>query len=946
MRLLFTILISCQLLFPVGAQLDLVSRQLTTNDGLPSNTVYDILQASDGALLIATNEGLCRYNGLNFNQYVNPSGSVGLTQIIEYQEGKFITRSFSDNAYVTTPEQSLEELPLLRDKVSYSIFSDTLGTVYRFSKTVLVSVYKDGAFKLDTILSKSSGGAINYCRVIHDTLHVLSATSLIRFPIANLHKKQVLTWNESPNSVLIETPHRTLLFSPLEGTVRPINKEKLGGAIRLANYDPSDKYAHHIVLSDGKLIIATWGGLYVYSKDFSFIGKYLTDYQVSALREDRQGNLLVGTQQDGVFIIPCLEVKSIAKSFLYDRKLKISTSTPVGDALIALGSYNGRVIFMNDSGEFVREINLGVKSEVQTMEYLPEQNKLLAHCFYLFEIDVRTGKIIKKSESTSIKDMIPVGKDSLIAGSSNGISMYVRGACLGILHNELWVIEMCNYRNGVLLNTKHGLKWYNPNTRLLEGVTINDGRKVKKISSDQKGGAFLLIGNDLLHLSSRGTVKKYNGVSSGNSKSILVRKGLVWILSDEGVYTFNVRTKQTKWLISRKESEVSFANALHFMGDHLVLVGINDVRLFDSIPTRKQGSPRLRIKKTLGTFSMIDGEYCSDYQSNRLELWFEQLPNIEGKRGATIRYQILNLEGGNGWKSVTSGNAILLERLPFGNYVLQIVGHDEIGNSSNLLNIRLHIRKPFYATLWFFLLCFLGLGALLYFIQKRREAVLTKKNLQKLSVERLKNSALNSELKAIRSQMNPHFIFNSINSIQTQILSHDSYRAYESLSDFATLLRQALEYTSKEFISLEDELNFLSNYIKLELVRTNHGFHFELSVPNDFRIKSAQIPSLITQPFVENAIRHGLIHKEGDKNLTVQVIGGSENYTIRIKDNGVGRKRSEEINKQNRKDHTSFASKAIAERIEMINAFGKMQITLDIQDLAQGTLVELKIKQR
>ena len=904
------------------------------------------MQASDGAIIVSTNEGLCRYNGLTFTPYETANGSIGLTQIIEFDKNRFVARSFTDQTYVTTTEGKLVERTELRAKATYSIFSDNDGTIYRYSEDEISSIFSDGVFKTSSIIKRNSAeGKYEYAKVLNDSLYACGSESLTILPLKNRQGRRIEAVNGFSKPVLIGREKCIDVFSPLTGEVIPHFSTGNRARIQLSGYDPNDKYGHHSVMSDGKLLIATWGGLYVYSSDYTFIGKFLTDYQISAIREDKDGNIIIGTQQDGLLIIPSLDIRLLSKSFLYDHTLRIASSCPLGNSLMAFGTYDGRIVFVDDKGEFIRETNLGVKSEVQAMEYIPGENKLIAHCYRLFEIDTRTGRVIKTAETSSVKDIIRIGADTLVMGTSNGTAIYYKGRNIFSGHNQLWVVGMCQVSNGVLLNTKHGLRLFNLASKKLEQINVKTKEKLNGMVSDQNGGAFLLFERSLVHLSADRKHSILKALPESPAKSLEFREGVIWILTNESIYSYTVLNQKLCREVSKKEMDVSFGKELKFLGDHLVIVGINGVLFLNRIPIRKKATPNLSIKRVTGSFSLLNGEYCSNYEANKLELVLELLPNIAGKSGSTIRYQILNLEGGKGWKTLSSANVIALERLPYGMYVLQVVGFDELERSSNMLTIRLNIRKPFYATVWFILLCFLGLGVILYLLQKKREAVIAKKNLQKLSVERLKNRALNSELKAIRSQMNPHFIFNSINSIQTQILSHDSYRAYESLSDFATLLRQALDFTSKEYISVDDELSFLKNYVKLELIRTNNGFAFSVDIPAEFRMKSAQIPSLITQPFVENAIRHGLIHSDKAKKLSVKIMGSRENFTIVIEDNGVGRARSEEINSVSRKNHTSFASKAISERIEMINASGRMKIDLEIIDLTQGTRVVLTFKQ-
>ena len=213
----------------------------------------------------------------------------------------------------------------------------------------------------------------------------------------------------------------------------------------------------------------------------------------------------------------------------------------------------------------------------------------------------------------------------------------------------------------------------------------------------------------------------------------------------------------------------------------------------------------------------------------------------------------------------------------------------------------------------------------------------------------LAQKLLGSQLPALRSQMNPHFIFNALNSIQDYILSNQKEFAGDYLGKFADLMRIYLNHSKLETLSLADEVKALNLYLELEKLRFEDSLDFSLDVDANLDQDSIRLPSLIIQPFVENAIKHGLLHKSGERILRVAFSQRGNNLICLVEDNGVGRAKSEEINAQRRPDHESHASSAIQQRIALLNKSKDSAIQVSYNDLcnangkALGTSVEIRI---
>jgi LytS/YehU family sensor histidine kinase len=215
---------------------------------------------------------------------------------------------------------------------------------------------------------------------------------------------------------------------------------------------------------------------------------------------------------------------------------------------------------------------------------------------------------------------------------------------------------------------------------------------------------------------------------------------------------------------------------------------------------------------------------------------------------------------------------------------------------------------------------------LVYRYQIRR---IDKRNREKLEKQKIQTDLFESELKALRSQMNPHFIFNSLNSIQDLILQKDTNASYDYIVLFADLVRNTLNYSNKDFIPIEKELEFLEVYLSLEKLRFEEDFNYEVSFKGS---KDVNVPSLIVQPFIENALVHGLLHQSGQKKLTIE-FEYSQKLTCTVTDNGVGRKRAKEIQERRGNLHESFALDAIKKRLSIMSEQHGEEVGYTVFDL-------------
>jgi LytS/YehU family sensor histidine kinase len=240
-------------------------------------------------------------------------------------------------------------------------------------------------------------------------------------------------------------------------------------------------------------------------------------------------------------------------------------------------------------------------------------------------------------------------------------------------------------------------------------------------------------------------------------------------------------------------------------------------------------------------------------------------------------------------------------------------------------------------------LCIAGLLTGLFFWRTRRI------RLEEAGKALVSRQMAELEMKALRAQMNPHFMFNSLNSIKNYIFRAEPKRAAQYLSNFAHLIRLTLDHSREKRITLKQELDALLLYIELEQMRFENRFELVFDVPETLDLRRLYTPPLLLQPFVENAIWHGLMHKEGKGHLRISLSKCNGAINCIIEDDGVGRTRAGEIKKRNHSKYQSMGISIMEDRIEIINKLEMLQIRIEIHDKLDdlgkpaGTRVNIRI---
>ena len=237
----------------------------------------------------------------------------------------------------------------------------------------------------------------------------------------------------------------------------------------------------------------------------------------------------------------------------------------------------------------------------------------------------------------------------------------------------------------------------------------------------------------------------------------------------------------------------------------------------------------------------------------------------------------------------------------------------------------------------------------IYYKAQIRKINYTKQlEIDRIQLEKESNS---SKLKAFKSQMNPHFFYNALNTLQSYILTNDKKPALHYLSQFSGLTRKILEYTEQDNISISEEVETLKLYLELEKARFSDDLDYQISVKNIENPQQIFIPVMLLQPYVENALKHGLLHSKKGKKLWISFEQKAQFLEILIEDNGIGIEKSKIINAQkgNQKP-TSFATSAQEKRVEILNKMYHNDVEISIEDrkygsaISEGTIVKIKLK--
>ncbi len=477
-----------------------------------------------------------------------------------------------------------------------------------------------------------------------------------------------------------------------------------------------------------------------------------------------------------------------------------------------------------------------------------------------------------------------------------------------------------------------------------------DNVKIMSLNSDANGNLVLCNQNNGVLLFNPRS-KKYYQTSTAQG------------LPENGIY-FAVRTNNFLWVVSHnyitavrqgdgKIISYSYADSLpQSLFNFAWNDQISNRMLFGYDNKVLWTSDRINISSTRQTPFYIDafhvdGDTSFAFPSQNIELkhWQKNITihysaiNFEDHSANRFAYRLNNEE----WKPLGEETTLRLSSLSPDEYALEIkyysVSNPEV---EAVQKIHFVIHPPFWKTTWFYLLIALLLVGVSFVFYKKRVRQLKR-------IASIDRQLAEFEIKALHAQMNPHFVFNCLNSIREMILNGESGPASHYLSKFAHLLRITLNQSSQPFISLKDTVNYLKRYLEMELIRSAH-FRYNIEVARELEPEEIYLPPMLIQPFIENAIWHGISNENEVMNIHIRFLQKEEQLLCIIEDTGIGIEASLQKKKASPFDHHSFGIENVKHRIQVLNEKYNLQSSLAIEDKSfsaaytgTGTIVTLRL---
>ena len=971
--------------FPIISQ-ELNYIHYTSNDGLPSSTVYRVLQDKKGFIWFATELGVSRFDGKKFTNYSSKDGLLDNTILEMYEDskGKIWLLGLSGRvAYILNNKIHSGQNDTLLAKVHAkgwltSIIEDKKGNIWIGSK--FDQLFKISESKIETITASEyiiSLGLIDdkiifYCAngkmfIINPDYSIRDISAQPFFQSQNYENIGKVIFSE--NRMIFSTPNKIILSRLNDEKAEIIGEKNIGQA-----------NIQFLGIKNDFILAGTKRGAILLDKQLNIKQSFLQNQSISCIYYDREDNLWFTTSNDGVFFLPKSQISNFSDGFnnselkvndiIYSKKMKS----------IIIATDNGNIYTLKNKNGFIKD---------ETHNGFPSLNRILdiaesdkgeiygASDYGLF--NKSNYGFISVNSSTpfpSDKKVIYSKRKGFFVGSYNHLRFTKdnKSAIIGTgrisslfedKNSNLWVGES----RGLFFLSKFHLdslieKKYQSTIQIEKNIFENrifmkwsekDSiflYKPNDIKQTNDGAVWVALqGKGIVRISVSGELSKFNtfsGLSSDICKIILPENdSVIWVGTNNGLnrLTFSAGTflnPKVKIVTANSGITSDDINALEFQQDTLWIGTHNGVSFFKKSELfDNKISPPVYITniKINATDTLVQQNFSLHYQQNSIEFDFVGL-SYQVPNSVVFKYKLEGLD--SQWKTTTS-SYIQYNFLPPNSYKFYVLAKNNDGLwSASPDSLFFTIRPPFYNTWWFISSLLLLIAGMIFgFVQFRISQVKNKEEFK----TRLNQAIVEGELKALRSQMNPHFIFNSMNSIKYFISKNDSESANKYLSKFSKLIRLILDNSRHHSISLAEELSALKLYLELESMRFGEKFSYEIKVSSEINSDITEIPSMMLQPFVENSIIHGIMPKSSSGSVIIEISKRNNQLFFVIEDDGVGRKKNE----QNINFHQSVGISVTRQRLEIMTASLSSKSEIKITDKTDdkgnpiGTKVEIII---
>jgi streptogramin lyase/two-component sensor histidine kinase len=948
-----------------------IFNQITEDEGLPSNDIYDILVADDGRIWFASDNGVCRYDGNSFENFSVNDGLSESTIIKLYKDHSgriwFLayngTLSYFEDCRITQYPFNDTIIKIFPDSYLNKIYVDPSGSISfspRYGGKVIIDkfgfiqpgrlpnpgvssdecylFFEDrGEDYFLTLLESLPDGSVSdgllFCQAGQYFLQVEYFSREFQRNYVKLAEDEYLLSHR--NKVYYIRDHQIVLKKTFDDEVLVIFEDRSG------NIWVSEKYDK---------------GIYRYESADRINGEsdhFLDGYTITDLIQDKEGGYWFSSEGNGVLYIPGFEFTK------YDipggeHNPNITTLTVAGNRLW-FSTRNKEVFSTN-----IREGTIGEIRRLPLEEpYDWIRNIIVDKNGYLWLSSTPNARYdpagFPRPPDTIIHANY-IGRargDTILVGGQRPAYFY-KDKFVGYIGSDYVnrIYASYHYRNLVYLGTLYGLYAY------IDGELRDYGNQLglekKRINSLNKIKEFLIVGtsdhglsfirNDSIIFS----IDSDQGLLSNNINTIFVENDTtLWVGSKAGLNRIYLSRDPNNWVIeSFSVADGLPSNEINTIAIHDGFIwlatgdGISSANIQRLKPHTRPPIIQVEGVQINGKDTTIQDHYILNHDQNDIRISFAGISYRMAGR-LKYRYQMTNVAD---QFTLTRNNWVDFPNLPPGEYTFFL----NVGNIHNIWNekpviIRFSIKKPITQTLGFMLAMIMGTIILILgissFLQRQRKI----KQEARVELARM-------EQKIFRLQMNPHFVFNALLAIQGFMYQKNVRDAGRYLTSFAKLIRHTLYGSREEDVQLNNELEAMKYYLELQRLRFNENFDFIIKVDEHIFTESVRIPPLLIQPFLENAIEHGLQHKKDKGMLKLEIKQEGDMLTIEIEDNGIGREASMKLQKKKGKLHKSLGMEIVKSRLESMRKVVGKKIAFEVKDLlkedgtAKGTLVRIKIQ--
>lgn len=952
---------------------------ISVNMPLPAQECYNIMQDSKGYIWFSTEAGLCKYNGnlleVFDKQNTLPEGATyaviedakqmlwfatSKNRILNYTNGKLKEALFSDQ-YQKLLKGSLD--------LSYLLNFDPEGALYinTSSKTFKVNTANntiDELFKADTsahfYLQKTTLGLIPINGGIGQNLNASRKKAnqgYIKIIIDYKNKKNEIRVPFDKNKypywrILTAHCHNADFFS-FENCLVKFNSD---GSYELTEY--KDRIQQIYCDKDNGLWVGVRkNGVYYYPNITNMQNKLinLPEYSVTGICEDNEKGIWCTTLEKGIFYC---KNKNVANYSNISGLNKRSHFLKCIDESVYAASQDNELLIINNDGikkQFLPDKDIYIVSDLLKIKNtwligakakLFKTNtdfvttttiKLQGSQFNAgaYEIAVTDSNRLFVVQHSVISELI---KDEAIKRTPDGLES--AGQCLLYIGN-----------NKLLCGCKANLYEMNITDYSLKKIE-NFDKEVTKIIKTKNGEVLVATKSEGLYEYKDGKIKnRSTDVQLTNVRLFDVAEDkfeTIWLATNAGLVAIKKDPIANNYILVNTYTTLDGlqSNEIYKLAanNEQLYLSTNEGICSFSLQTnlKNENRPVIYLRSLQVNEKLVDvkSPLLLAYNENNLQLDFDVLTFKSTPKLAFY------FNGMSGTPEILEGNRLQLNNLDAGVYELLVYAI----NSSNIKSeqpviIKFEILKPFWKTSWFIIACVLFVGCLMFLLVRIIVKRIRHKEEEKTEINKL---IAESQLTALQAQMNPHFIFNAINSIQRYILQNNQQEAYDYLAKFSRLIRLVLNNSQEKVLSLKQELDIICLYVELEQLRFDSKFEFTISKADSVNEDVLNVPCLLIQPYVENAIWHGLMNLDKSKKgkLSIDLILQGELLKISIEDNGVGRELAKGYKAEN--GEKSMGMKLTEQRLQMLNKLQDYEnakvLISDLHDEAgeaTGTRVEI-----